>query len=117
MRRVRRGGGCRLLLGLLILVDDGEAGKPRGSPGIAHDGVGVVEELVDGHGVRNLAAVVVAGLDGCLQIAPGDLCGERVRDDVAGAALLLDPGGAFHDEHFNRLAADTSSTSGWHGNH
>jgi hypothetical protein len=62
-----------------------------GAAGFLDDGVGVVEDLVDGHGVH-LAAVVVAGLDGLLEVAAGGLGGEVVGDDLAGAALLLDPG-------------------------
>ena len=57
----------------------------------------VFEHLFDGHGVH-LAAVVVAGLDGVLEIAARGLGGEIVGDDVAGAALLLDPGKVGHGD-------------------
>ena len=74
-----------------VLVDDGQAGQFRGAAGLANDGVGVGEDLVDGHGVH-LTTVVVAGLNSLLEVATGDLGGEVVGDDVAGTALLLDPG-------------------------
>ena len=55
------------------------------------------ENLVDGHGVH-FAAIVVAGLDGVLQVASGGLGGEVVGDDVACAVLLLDPGEIWHGD-------------------
>lgn len=61
-----------------------------GAASLFDDGVGVFEDLIDGHSVH-FAAVVVAGSDGMLEVAAGGLGGEVVGDDVAGAALLLNP--------------------------
>ena len=64
----------------------------------------VLQHLFDAHGVH-LAAVVVAGLDGLLDVTSGDLRGERIGDHVAGALFLLHPCMAGHgDPH--RTAAD-----------
>ena len=61
--------------------------------GFGHHGVQVARALLgDGHGV-DLAAGVVAFLDQLLQIAAGDLRGQLVGDHLAGALLLLHPGG------------------------
>jgi hypothetical protein len=109
-RRVRRGVGCRGFSGSHVFVDDGQAGQVGGAAGLLDDGVGVVEDLVDGHGVH-LAAVVVAGLDGLLEVAAGDLGGEVVGDDLAGAALLLDPGEVGHGDP-DGLAVDGEADVG-----
>ncbi len=61
------------------------------------DGVDLSEDLVDGHGVH-LAAVVITGLDGFLEVAAGGLSGEGVGDDVAGALFVLDPGETGHGD-------------------
>jgi hypothetical protein len=68
-----------------------------GAANLFDDCVGVFEDLVDGHGVH-LAAVVVAGLDGVLEIAAGGLGGEVVGNDVAGPTLLFDPGEVGHGD-------------------
>lgn len=85
-----------------VLVDHGEAGKIVGTAGLFDDGFGVVENLFDGHRVH-LTAVVVAGLNGMLEIAAGSLGGKIVGDDVACATLLLDPGEVGHGDPY-RLA-------------
>jgi hypothetical protein len=82
-------------------------GQVAGVAGFVEDGVDLFENFFDGHGVH-LAAVVVAGLDGLLQIAAGGLGGERVGDGVAGAFLLLNPGKAGHgDPHSTVVDVET----------
>ena len=62
-------------------------------PGFGDDGVEMVEDFRDGHGV-DFAAGVVAFFDELAEIAAGDLHGELVSDDFATALLLFNPGGA-----------------------
>ena len=81
----------------MLSLMTGRLGSLVGASGLADYGVGVFEDLVDGHGVH-LAAVVVAGLDGGFEVAAGGLGGEVVGDDEAGAALLLDPGEVGHGD-------------------
>jgi len=71
--------------------DDGEGGDGALGLGFGDDGVEVGEDLGDGHGV-DLAAGVGAFLDELPEEAAGDLGGELVGDDLAGALLLLGPG-------------------------
>jgi hypothetical protein len=80
-----------------VAIDDGKAGEVCGVANFLHDGGNVSEDLVDGHGVE-LAAVVVAGFDGLLEVAAGGLGGKVVGDDLAVAALLLNPGGVGHGD-------------------
>src|SRR5882757_6096176 len=97
-------------LGLYVLVDDGEAGELRCASGFVEDGIDVIENLIDGHGVH-LAAVVVAGLDGRLEVASSGLSGEVVGDDLAVAALLLDPRSIGHGDP-DRAAIDGEADIG-----
>src|SRR5271168_4833770 len=69
-----------LVFGPYVWVDDGETGKIVGAASLFDDGVGVFEDLVDGHGIH-FAAIVVAGLDGVLEVAASGLGGEVVGDD------------------------------------
>src|SRR5258708_32288393 len=101
---------CEFFIGPYVVVDDGEAGELIGAARFSDDGIGVLEDLFDGHGVH-LAAVVVAGLDGVLEVAAGGLGGEVVGDDVAGAALLLDPGEVGHGDP-DGLAVDGEADVG-----
>ena len=64
----------------------------------------LLKNFVDSHRIH-LAAVIVAGLDGVLEVAARGLCGQIVGDDVAGAALVLDPGEVGHGDP-NWLAID-----------
>jgi hypothetical protein len=98
------------ILGPQVFVDHGEAGKIVGAAGFLDDGIGVFEHLLDGHRVH-LAAVVVTGLDGMLEVTPGSLCGEIVGDDVAGTALVLNPGQVGHGDP-DGLAVDGKSDVG-----
>ena len=86
--------GVGLGVGGELEVGD-ERGQVAGVSCLVEDDVEVGEDLVDGHGVH-FAAVIVAGLDGLLEVVTGDLRGEGVGDDVAGALFLLDPCGARH---------------------
>jgi hypothetical protein len=83
--------------GVGVAVDDGEAGKVGGIAGFGDDCGDVLEDLVDAHGV-DFAAVVVAAGDGVLEEAAGGLGGEVVGDDLAVAALLLDPSEVRHGD-------------------
>ena len=76
----------------LLLRDYGEGGHGALLPGFGDDGVEMVEDFRDGHGV-DFAAGVVAFFDELLEVAAGDLGSELVGDDLAGALFLLDPGG------------------------
>ena len=58
---------------------------------LSEDGIEVLEDLGGGDGVE-LAVGVVALCEEALEVAAGDLGGEGVGDDLAGALLLLDPG-------------------------
>ena len=58
-----------------------------------YDGVEVRKGFVYGGGVH-FAGGVVAFLDQLLEVTSGDLDGDAVGDDLTGALLLLDPGGA-----------------------
>lgn len=58
---------------------------------LGDDGVEMGEHFGDGCGV-NLAAGVVALFNQLLEVAAGDLGGELIGDDFAGALLLLEPG-------------------------
>jgi hypothetical protein len=78
-----------------VVVDDRQAGQVLGVAHLVDDGGDVLEDLGDGHGVH-LAAVIVAGLDGLLEVAACCLGGEIVGDDLAIALLLLDPGDVRH---------------------
>jgi len=80
-----------------IRIDDGEAGKIVGATCLFDNGVGVLEDLVDGHGVH-LATVVVSRLDGVLKIPASGLGGQIVGDNVTGAASLFDPGQVWHGD-------------------
>ena len=80
-----------------IRVDDGEARKIVGATCFFDNGVGVLEDLVDGHGVH-LATVVVSGLDGVLKVPASGLGSQVVGDNVTGAASLLDPGQVWHGD-------------------
>ncbi len=93
-----------------VWVDDGEAGKIVGAASLFDDGVGVFQNLINGHGVH-LATVVVTGLNGVLKVAAGGLRGQVVGDDVAGAALLLDPGQVWHGDP-DRAAVDGEADIG-----
>jgi len=62
-----------------------------GLGGFGEDGVQLGEDLFDAHGVH-LAGCVVALFDDGLEVAASDLGGKLVSDNLAGAALLLDPG-------------------------
>src|SRR5271156_2310518 len=86
-----------LVFGPYVWIDDGETGKIVGAACFFDDGVGVLEDLVDGHGVH-LAAVIIAGLDGVLEVAASGLGSKVVGDDVAGAAFLLNPGEIWHGD-------------------
>src|ERR1700678_2884625 len=80
----------------MLCVDaNGELGNVAGGFGFVDYGVEVGEDFFDGHGV-DLGAGVVAFADDLLEIAAGDLCGELIGDDFAGALLLFDPGGGGH---------------------
>src|SRR5258708_33752280 len=70
---------CEFILGPYVVVDDGGAGELIGAARFSDDGIGVLEDLFDGHGVH-LAAGVVAGLDGGLGGAAGGLGGEGGGD-------------------------------------
>src|SRR6202041_1724723 len=61
------------------------------------NGVEVIENFRNGHGV-DLAAGVIAFFDQLAQIAAGGLYRELVGDDFARALLLLDPGGTGHGD-------------------
>src|ERR1700678_302226 len=98
------------VLGLDVIGDDGKRGQIVGSSGFADHGVGVLEDLVDGHGVH-FAAVVVAGFDGASEIAARGLRGEIVGDDEAGLTLHLDPGEIGHRDP-DRTAVDGESDVG-----
>ena len=98
------------VFGLDVVADDGERGQIIGAAGLLDDGVGVLKHLVDGHGVH-LAAVVVAGFDGGLEVAAGRLGGEVVGDDEAGLALHLDPRDVGHCDP-NRTAVDGETDVG-----
>src|SRR5579884_3964044 len=50
------------------------------------------EGIGDGEGVH-FAAAVFARFDGPFQVVTGNVDGERIGDDVAGALVVLDPGG------------------------
>src|ERR1039458_10615267 len=71
--------------------DDRQGGHGALGFGFGHYGVEVVEDLGDGHGV-DLAAGVAAFFDDLLEVAAGDLRGELVGNDLAGALLLPGPG-------------------------
>src|SRR5258708_2421152 len=86
-----------LVFGPDVRVDDGEAGKIVGAASLFDDGVGVFQNLIHGHRVH-LATVIVTGLNGVLEVAAGGLGGPVVGDDVAGAALLLDPRQVWHGD-------------------
>src|SRR5437868_1342403 len=86
-----------LVFGPDVWVDDGEAGKIIGAASLLNDGIGVLQNLINSHGVH-LTTVVVAGLNGVLEIAAGSLGGQIIGDDIAGAALLLDPGKVWHGD-------------------
>src|SRR5580698_10784659 len=58
---------------------------------LVEDGVDVLQNLIDGHGVH-FAAVVITGLDGLFEVEAGSLGGKGVCDGVASALLLLHPG-------------------------
>jgi hypothetical protein len=93
-----------------VWIDNGEAGKIVGAAGLFDDGVGVFQNLIDGHGVH-LATVVVTGLNGVLKVPAGGLGSEVVGDDIAGAALLLDPGQVWHRDP-DRAAVDGEADIG-----
>src|SRR5206468_5147192 len=80
-----------------LWVYDGEAGEIVGAANLFDDRIGVFQNLVDGHGVH-LPTVVVTGLNGVLEIAAGGLGGQIIGDNVAGAALLLDPSEVGHGD-------------------
>ncbi len=61
--------------------------------GFVDDSVEVREDFFDGHGI-DLAARIVALFDNLLEVAAGDLDGELIGNNHAGAFLLLDPGDA-----------------------
>src|SRR5258706_8481557 len=86
-----------LVFGPDVRVDDGEAGKIVGAASLFDDGVGVFQNLIHGHRVH-LATVIVTGLNGVLEVAAGGLGGQVIGDDVAGAALLLDPRQVWHGD-------------------
>lgn len=71
----------------------GECGDAAIGFGFGDDGVEVLEDFGDAHGVH-LAVGVVALFDDLLEVAACDLGGELVGDDHAGALLVLDPGSA-----------------------
>ena len=75
------GGSPSRLPARMSGVDDGKTGKIVGAAGLFDDGVGVFENLIDGHGVH-LATVIVSGLNGVLEIPTGGLGGEVVGDDM-----------------------------------
>jgi uridylate kinase len=60
-------------------------------PDFLQNGFEVREHLIHGEGVH-LPAIVIAALDGLLQIAAGNLRGQAVGDGAAGTALILRPG-------------------------
>ena len=93
-----------------IRVDDGEARKIVGATCFFDNGVGVLEDLVDGHGVH-LATVVVSGLDGVLKVPASGLGSQVVGDNVTGAASLLDPGQVWHGDP-DRTAIDSETDVG-----
>ncbi len=68
----------------------GKLGRLSVRPASLTTALACSENLVDGHGVH-LAAVVIARLDGMLQVAASGLGGEVVGDDMAGAALSARP--------------------------
>ncbi len=78
-----------------ILADDGKGRKVLRAFAFTNDSLGVLKHLVHGHGVH-LTPVVIAILDGLLQEATRGLRGNRVRNDLAVAAFLLDPGDVGH---------------------
>lgn len=80
------GGGCGY-----------ESREVAGVPGFVENGVEVLEDFIDGHGVH-LTSVIVTGFDGAFKIAASDLRGEGVSYDVAGTFFLLDPGEAGHGD-------------------
>lgn len=65
--------------------------------GFGDDRVEMFEDFRDTHGVH-FAARVVALFDDLLEVAAGDLCGQLIGDDHAGAFLLLHPGGAWQGD-------------------
>ena len=71
----------------------GSAGRSRVWPAAMHHGIDLLHHFRDSHGVH-LAAVVIAVLDGVLQKTAGALSRQTVSDDVAGALLVIHPGGA-----------------------
>src|SRR5271154_288842 len=104
-----------LVFGPYVWIDDRETGKIVGAACLFDDGVGVLEDLVNSHGVH-LAAVIVAGLDGVLEVAASGLGSKVVGDDVAGAAFLLDPGQVWHgDSHGAALSGQTGHWGGAEG--
>ena len=61
----------------LSVVERNQVRQIRGVSGLAQDSFHLLQNLFDGHGIH-FAAVVVAGLDGLLQVAAGDLRGQLV---------------------------------------
>ena len=86
-------------LGLGDAVEDWQGRDGVGLARLDEDCFQMLEDFFDAHGVH-LTAGVVAFFDDGLQVMAGDLCGEVVGNDFAGALLLLDPGMAGHrDPH------------------
>src|ERR1035437_5105444 len=75
------------------LCEDGECGHLTLGFGFGYYYFQECEYFGDCHGV-DFAARVVAFFDQLLEVAAGDLCGQLVGDDLAGALLLFHPCGA-----------------------
>src|ERR1700733_3234184 len=82
-----------------------------GAASLFDDRVGVLEDLINGHGIH-FATVIVAGLDSVLQVATSGLRREIVGDDVASAVLLLDPGLVGHGDPDGAVVDREANISG-----
>ena len=87
-----------------IRVDDRKAGKIVGAAGFFDNSIGVFQHFFDSHRVH-LAPIVIARLNGVLQVASGRLRSQIVGNDIAGAPLVLDPGDVGHGDP-DRLVID-----------